>query len=40
MSTKKFLDVIQKQRSKRKKTKFQGTFLEYLQKVQKDQKEQ
>ena len=29
----KFLDLIKKQRSKKKKEKFQGTFLEYLEMI-------
>ena len=29
----KFLDLIQKQRSKKKKEKFKGTFIEYLELV-------
>ena len=29
----KFLDLIQKQRSKKKKEKFEGTFIEYLEMI-------
>jgi len=36
MSSKKFLDMIHKQRSESKKQKFNGTFLEYLALVNKD----
>ena len=36
MSSKKFLDMIHKQRSESKKQKFNGTFLEYLDLVNKD----
>ena len=32
----KFLDLINKQRSEKKEEKFEGTFLEYLEKLQKD----
>ena len=34
MST--FLDLINKQRSQKKEKKFEGTFLEYLEKLQED----
>ena len=32
----KFLDLINKQRSEKKEEKFEGTFLEYLEKLQQD----
>ena len=32
----KFLDLINKQRQEKKEEKFEGTFLEYLEKVQND----
>ena len=32
----KFLDLINKQRSEKKEEKFEGTFLEYLEKLQED----
>ena len=34
MSSKKFLDLIKKQRSKKKAKKFQGNFLDYLEMIQ------
>ena len=32
----KFLDLIQKQRNKKKKAKFKGTFIEYLEMIKDD----
>ena len=32
----KFLDLINKQRQEKKEEKFEGTFLEYLEKLQED----